>query len=55
MYEGEFIDVVDPTTTTESELGLLMAGQRPDAADSNERGTDPTEEPADAATGGERM
>ena len=50
MYEGEFIDVVDPTATTESELGLLMAGQQPD----NERGTEPTEESADATTGGER-
>ena len=28
-YEGEFIDVVDPDETTEEELGLLMAGQRP--------------------------
>ncbi|GAB3411481.1 ABC transporter ATP-binding protein [Haloparvum alkalitolerans] len=26
MYEGEFVDVVDPETTTEEELGLLMAG-----------------------------
>ncbi|WP_254273960.1 ABC transporter ATP-binding protein [Haloarcula marina] len=26
MYEGEFIDVLDPETTTEEELGLLMAG-----------------------------
>ncbi|MXV62134.1 ATP-binding cassette domain-containing protein [Natronorubrum sp. JWXQ-INN-674] len=28
MYEGEFIDVVDPETVTEEELGLLMTGQR---------------------------
>lgn len=26
MYEGEFIDTVDPENTTEEELGLLMAG-----------------------------
>jgi simple sugar transport system ATP-binding protein len=26
MYEGEFVDTVDPETTTEEELGLLMAG-----------------------------
>ncbi|HMB49185.1 MAG TPA: ABC transporter ATP-binding protein [Natronoarchaeum rubrum] len=28
MYEGEFIDTVDPNAVTEEELGLLMAGQR---------------------------
>ncbi|MFC6770176.1 ATP-binding cassette domain-containing protein, partial [Halorubrum pallidum] len=27
MYEGEFIDTVDPESVTESDLGLLMAGQ----------------------------
>lgn len=27
MYEGAFIDVVDPNTITEEELGLLMAGR----------------------------
>jgi len=26
MYEGEFIDTVDPVETTEEELGMLMAG-----------------------------
>ena len=31
IYEGEFIDVVDPDETTEEELGLLMAGERPAA------------------------
>jgi simple sugar transport system ATP-binding protein len=30
MYEGEIMDVVEPETTTEEEIGLLMAGQRPD-------------------------
>ncbi|PSP96390.1 heme ABC transporter ATP-binding protein [Halobacteriales archaeon QS_5_70_17] len=30
MYEGEIVDVVDPEATTEEELGLLMAGERPD-------------------------
>ena len=29
-YEGEFVDVVDPDETTEEELGLLMAGERPE-------------------------
>jgi ABC-type uncharacterized transport system ATPase subunit len=29
IYEGEFVDTVDPTDTTEEELGLLMAGERP--------------------------
>ncbi|APW98087.1 heme ABC transporter ATP-binding protein [Halobiforma lacisalsi AJ5] len=27
MYEGEFIDIVDPEAVTEEEIGLLMAGQ----------------------------
>jgi len=59
MYEGEFIDVVDPATTTESELGLLMAGQQPGSAgDSGEdRASDDApdrETSPDAATGGER-
>jgi simple sugar transport system ATP-binding protein len=59
MYEGEFVDVVDPRTTTESELGLLMAGQEPEAADEGdaEQATEADDEPpvdADAATGGER-
>jgi len=30
VYEGEFVDTVDPDETTEEELGLLMAGERPD-------------------------
>jgi simple sugar transport system ATP-binding protein len=30
MYEGEFIDTVDPADVTEEELGLLMAGHSPD-------------------------
>ncbi|MFB6086601.1 MAG: ABC transporter ATP-binding protein [Halodesulfurarchaeum sp.] len=30
MYEGEFVDVVDPDTVTEEQLGLLMGGERPD-------------------------
>lgn len=29
MYEGEFVDTVDPETVTEEELGLLMAGEQP--------------------------
>ncbi|AEH37384.1 ABC transporter ATP-binding protein [Halopiger xanaduensis] len=31
IYEGEFIDVTDPDAVTEEELGLLMAGQEPEA------------------------
>ena len=27
LYEGEFVDTVDPETVTEAELGLLMTGQ----------------------------
>ena len=30
IYEGQFVDVVDPEAVTEEELGLLMAGERPD-------------------------
>ena len=45
IYEGEFIDVVDPDETTEEELGLLMAGERP-AAD------EPTAAGERAADGG---
>jgi ABC-type uncharacterized transport system ATPase subunit len=57
MYEGEFIDLVDPTTTTESELGLLMAGQQPDdtGGDEREGESDLTEDPTDVTTGGERV
>lgn len=40
MYEGEFIDVADPDTVTEEELGLLMAGH-----DGDNEGT---QSPADA-------
>lgn len=29
MYEGSIMDIVDPTTATEEEIGLLMAGERP--------------------------
>ena len=52
-------DVVDPATTTESELGLLMAGQHPgEAGDagSDPDAADPTDrdDPVDAPTGGER-
>ncbi|QKG94042.1 ABC transporter ATP-binding protein [Halorubrum sp. SS7] len=49
IYEGEFIDVVDPDETTEEELGLLMAGERPgERADGD---PDPSSPPdgADAA------
>ncbi len=30
MYEGRIVDVVDPDAVSEEELGLLMAGERPD-------------------------
>ncbi|MCU4975670.1 ABC transporter ATP-binding protein [Halobacteria archaeon AArc-m2/3/4] len=36
MYEGEFIDTVDPNAVTEEEIGLLMAGQRLDETDAAE-------------------
>jgi simple sugar transport system ATP-binding protein len=31
IYEGRLVDVVDPDRVTEEQLGLLMAGERPDA------------------------
>ncbi|WP_123536772.1 ABC transporter ATP-binding protein [Halosimplex salinum] len=31
IYEGSFVDVVDPDAVTEEQLGLLMAGEQPDA------------------------
>jgi len=57
MYEGEFVDVVDPETTTESELGLLMAGQDPTATDEDTEVSESADHdgPADATTGGERV
>ncbi|MFD1569768.1 ABC transporter ATP-binding protein [Halorubrum laminariae] len=33
MYEGEFIDIVDPDAVSESDLGLLMAGQSLDVSE----------------------
>ncbi|MXV62441.1 ATP-binding cassette domain-containing protein [Natronorubrum sp. JWXQ-INN-674] len=30
IYEGQFMDVTDPDDLTEEELGLLMAGERPE-------------------------
>jgi simple sugar transport system ATP-binding protein len=44
MYEGEIVDVVDPETTTEEEIGLLMAGQRPEErATAADASAEPTE------------
>jgi len=31
IYEGELMDVLDPEATTEEEIGLLMAGERPES------------------------
>ena len=30
IHEGEFVDTVDPDAVTEEQLGLLLAGERPD-------------------------
>jgi simple sugar transport system ATP-binding protein len=47
MHDGEFMAVVDPETVTEEEIGLLMAGERPDRlAEASDA------EPSAAATGG---
>jgi simple sugar transport system ATP-binding protein len=46
VHDGRFVDTVDPDAATEEELGLLMAGERP------ERETaDATPTPEDAGTG----
>jgi simple sugar transport system ATP-binding protein len=47
MHAGEVVDVVDPETVTEEELGLLMAGERLEADDDASRdGTrDPDPDP----------
>ncbi len=49
MHEGEFTGVVDPTTVTEEQIGLLMAGESPDDDVGSARVTDdvPTDEAAD--------
>ncbi|MFW5965235.1 MAG: ABC transporter ATP-binding protein [Halodesulfurarchaeum sp.] len=36
MYEGEFVAVVDPEEITDEELGLLMAGERPDGFEASD-------------------
>ena len=51
IYEGEFIDVVDRDETTEEELGLLMAGERP-GGDAGESDRDEPVDSADTAGGG---
>ncbi|RLM53587.1 ABC transporter ATP-binding protein [Halobellus sp. Atlit-31R] len=53
IYEGEFIDVVDPDETTEEELGLLMAGEHPDENDAGQSSNETESEPVDAAAGGD--
>ncbi len=40
MYDGRFVDVVDPDAVTEREVGLLMAGEDPDErGDTGKRAT----------------
>ncbi|ELZ86027.1 ribose ABC transporter ATP-binding protein [Haloferax elongans ATCC BAA-1513] len=34
MHDGELMDIVDPRNTTEEEIGLLMAGEHPESAES---------------------
>ena len=50
MHDGEFMAVVDPDEVTEEEIGLLMAGERPDRFDEGS-GHEPG---APEASGGER-
>ncbi|UPV74658.1 ABC transporter ATP-binding protein [Halorussus limi] len=57
MYEGEFVDVVDPDDVDEQELGLLMAGRTVEASgETVESAADPatesvTESPTDESAG----
>ncbi|WP_435358966.1 ABC transporter ATP-binding protein [Haloarchaeobius sp. DFWS5] len=39
IYEGQFMDVVDPDDVTEEEIGLLMAGQQLDGGQSTQTAT----------------
>ncbi|WP_226022969.1 ABC transporter ATP-binding protein [Halomicrobium salinisoli] len=41
MYEGEFVDVVDPNDVTESEIGLMMAGRGASESDAEEEEVQP--------------
>jgi len=50
IYEGSFVDTVDPDAVTEEELGLLMAGERPGGDSPAERPDDDTT----VASGGDR-
>ncbi|MFC4448078.1 ABC transporter ATP-binding protein [Halorussus aquaticus] len=54
MYEGEFVDVVDPDAVTEQELGLLMAGRTLDETDETVESERPSaaDESAESATDG---
>ncbi len=54
IYEGQIMDVVDPATVTEEELGLLMAGERPEEADETSETGDAVET-AEADTTGETV
>ncbi|MFB9808673.1 ABC transporter ATP-binding protein [Haladaptatus pallidirubidus] len=52
MYEGEFIDVVDPDKVTEEELGLLMAGRSRDESGEEDEEMHITEANKDMTTKG---
>ncbi|WP_336337329.1 ABC transporter ATP-binding protein [Haloarcula brevis] len=52
MYEGEFVDVVDPEVVTEEDLGLLMAGH--ERAASGEPSADGSQAPEHTDTATDR-
>jgi general nucleoside transport system ATP-binding protein len=59
IYEGSFMTVTDPETLNEEELGLLMAGERPDGAGADstfggEAGAGEIDADSGAEDGGER-
>jgi simple sugar transport system ATP-binding protein len=41
MYEGEFVDIVDPDDVTESEIGLMMAGRGANETDTEREEVQP--------------
>jgi simple sugar transport system ATP-binding protein len=46
MYEGELVAVVDPDAVTDEQLGLLMAGERPEPFEAADRSLADAEVPS---------
>lgn len=55
MHDGRFVDVVDPDSVSEEDLGLLMAGERPrERADTADAATDGGDDCGGGHSGGRR-